>query len=337
MKFLKEDDYYGRETRSAFDQGLNHLTREQKYKIYNQITKYIKNMRRNDLIYGDEWEDFGRICKWYGLDRVTLIDNIEYLNVDDIYAILHQFDSIEDIIELEDLDREFGYNTFKKDEELEYKDLVLDYQDWIVNGNDKTEKQYLSTILTDENLNVIIERLNNALDDKDYNSIKDIILDIDGKIKDVEVKETSNYFINEINKLEAKHKQAFDVDHEEVIDEAKKIKSEIDKSMVKLNKRLNPKNEALKEDIDPRTNDTDDLYAVWYPYVGKRIVNKETMLKILQEEINRVKQSNRYYIGDGLAYRNIQMMCENPDTGKYEPRIPNHSDRDFLDNLDWKD
>lgn len=93
----------------------------------------------------------------------------------------------------------------------------------------------------------------------------------------------------------------------------------------------------LKEDIDPKTNDTDDLYAVWIPYVGKRIVDKETMIRYLQQDIEEIKQSNRRFIGDGLAYRNIQMMCKNPDTGKYEPRVPNHSDQDFLNNLDWKD
>lgn len=96
-------------------------------------------------------------------------------------------------------------------------------------------------------------------------------------------------------------------------------------------------NESLKEDIDPKTNDTDDLYAVWIPYVGKRIVDKETMIKYLQQEIEKIKQSNRRFIGDGLAYRNIQMMCKNPDTDEYEPRVPNHSDEDFLNNLDWKD
>lgn len=97
------------------------------------------------------------------------------------------------------------------------------------------------------------------------------------------------------------------------------------------------KEQNLNENIDPKTNDVDDLYMVWIPYVGKKVVNKDTMIKYLQQEIEKIKQSNSYFIGDGLAYRNIQMMVKNPDTGKLEPRVPNRSDDDFLKNLDWKD
>lgn len=97
------------------------------------------------------------------------------------------------------------------------------------------------------------------------------------------------------------------------------------------------KEQNLNENIDPKTNNVDDLYAVWIPYVGKKVVDKDTMITYLKQEIEKIKQSNRHFIGDGLAYRNIQMMCENPDTGKLEPRVPTHSDNEFLRNLDWKD
>lgn len=89
----------------------------------------------------------------------------------------------------------------------------------------------------------------------------------------------------------------------------------------------------LKEDIDPKTNDTDDLYAVWIPYIGKRIVDKDTMIKYLEQEINNIKDNNPftsgYYIGNGLAYRCIQRVYEN-SKGKPEPRVPNHSEDEFF-------
>lgn len=93
----------------------------------------------------------------------------------------------------------------------------------------------------------------------------------------------------------------------------------------------------LKEDMDIKTNDTDDLYAVWFPYEGKKILTKEEMIDQLEKELTWIKKSNKFYIGDGLAFRNIQMIVENPMTGEKSPRVPNYSDQDFLSNLDWKD
>ena len=100
-------------------------------------------------------------------------------------------------------------------------------------------------------------------------------------------------------------------------------------------------NKNITEDIDPKTNDTDDLYAVWIPWVGKRIVDKEKMVEYLQREIEKIKLSDDFmrksFIGDGLAYRNIQKIVENPDTGKYEPRVPNRSDEEFFKAMHWED
>ena len=88
---------------------------------------------------------------------------------------------------------------------------------------------------------------------------------------------------------------------------------------------------SLKEDIDPKTNDADDLYAVWITYVGKRVVNKDTMIGILEEQINKIKKGTVWNLGEGLAFRCIQVIDNN------EPLVPNRDDDDFLKNLDWKD
>lgn len=81
-------------------------------------------------------------------------------------------------------------------------------------------------------------------------------------------------------------------------------------------------NSTLKENLDPETNNTDDLYALWYPYVGKRIVDKETMIKVLEEEINRIKKGTAWNVGEGLAFRCIQAIDNN------EPLVPSHDKSD---------
>lgn len=89
--------------------------------------------------------------------------------------------------------------------------------------------------------------------------------------------------------------------------------------------------EALKEDIDPRANDTDDLYAVWLPYVGKRILNYFEMVRLLEDLLKDVKE-HRSHPGQGLAYRCIQMISQDGPL-----RVTERSNQDFLNNLDWKD
>lgn len=89
-----------------------------------------------------------------------------------------------------------------------------------------------------------------------------------------------------------------------------------------ISKTQSIKEGLLKEDLDPKTNNTDDLYALWYPYVGKRIVDKNTMIRALQEEIQRIKRGTAWNVGEGFAFRCIQAI----DNG--EPLVPSHDKSD---------
>lgn len=78
-------------------------------------------------------------------------------------------------------------------------------------------------------------------------------------------------------------------------------------------------------------NDHDDLYAIYYPMVGKRIVDKDKMIKILEEYIRRIKEGGMMIVGEGFAFRNIQAIAYD------KPYVPNKDDDEFLKSLTYKD
>jgi len=97
----------------------------------------------------------------------------------------------------------------------------------------------------------------------------------------------------------------------------------------KYNKNFDTYNEALKEDIDPKTNDTDELWAIWFPYVGKRVVTKEQMIRELEGCLNTVKEGGDINTGFGLAFRNIQTISDYD--GK--PLVPRDDEDKFFETM----
>lgn len=87
-------------------------------------------------------------------------------------------------------------------------------------------------------------------------------------------------------------------------------------------------NKNITEDIDPRTNDTDELWAYWFPHVGKHIVSKETMIKKLEACIDVVKRGGFVNTGFGLAFRNIQTIGHDGN-----PLVPTESEDKFFETM----
>lgn len=78
-------------------------------------------------------------------------------------------------------------------------------------------------------------------------------------------------------------------------------------------------------------NDTDDLYKVWRPYIGERVITKEEMIEELQDAIAVIKLGGLPQLGRGLAFRCIQVMQRD------EPYISTESDDEFFKNLKYRD
>lgn len=76
------------------------------------------------------------------------------------------------------------------------------------------------------------------------------------------------------------------------------------------------------KDIDLKTNNTDDLYALWYPYVSKRIVDKETILRTLKQMIKDIEKGGAFIVGEGLAFKCMQAIDND------EPLVPSHDKDD---------
>lgn len=81
-------------------------------------------------------------------------------------------------------------------------------------------------------------------------------------------------------------------------------------------------------------NDKDNLYVVYYPFVGKRIVTKEVMIEILKEEIEAIENGTTWDVGRGLAFRNIQTIDTKHNN---QPLGPNYNENDFFEALRWKE
>lgn len=76
-------------------------------------------------------------------------------------------------------------------------------------------------------------------------------------------------------------------------------------------------------------NDTDDLYVVYYPMVGKRVVDKNKMIAILEEYIRRIKEGGMFIVGEGMAFRNIQAIAYD------KPYVPNKDENEFFKSLNY--
>lgn len=209
----------------------------------NDLVNFVNNYNnKSEIEYNSIKENMDEILKLKNdLDNKTNdIDNIKE-NINDLYKIRNNIEKLDDYIK--------DNNKKSENDILNLKNNIDNFKDELNKNEDKNNIEFnkLKNILNDitkslkndnfeEQLKSLNKKINHLMDNKDDEKFKDIFNDFKEKLED-ELKDYVNILNKKIDKLN---------ENENLYNELNQIKSNYDKKLDQIDKKINEKIEIIE-------------------------------------------------------------------------------------------